>query len=127
MVRAARIAAQALVLPLVLAGCQQHGATQDGEAIYCSLAGAKEFKPDCVLERTMIDGKATLVIRHPDGAFHRLEVSGDGQNLLAADGADVTQSARKQDRFEVILGQDRYVVPVAAPAPANAAGDAGPR
>ena len=42
--------------------------------------------------------------------------SADLDDLLAADGADVTQSARKQDRYEVILGQDRYVVPVQAPA-----------
>lgn len=105
---------------LLLAACQQpQAATEDGEPIWCSLAGAKEFKQDCTLERVEIDGKATFVIRHPDGAFHRLEASKDGQNLLAADGADVTQSARKGDRFEVILGQDRYVVPVQAPGSAT--------
>lgn len=108
-----------MLLPLsILAACQQPGGgdAADGEPIYCALGGAKTFTTDCRLERTVIDGKATFVIRHPDGAFHRLEVSADGQNLLAADGADVTQSARKQDRYEVILGQDRYVVPVQAPA-----------
>lgn len=110
-----------LALSLLLAACQQasDATVADGEAIYCALAGAKEFKQDCTLERTQIDGKATYVIRHPDGAFHRLVVSDDGQNLLAADGADVTQSARKQDRYEVILEQDRYVVPVQAPASAK--------
>ena len=110
-----------LALPLLLAACQQTGAgaEQDGEPIYCALAGAKEFKTDCRLERVMLDGRQTFVIRHPDGAFHRLEASADGQNLLAADGADVTQSARKGDRYEVILGQDRYVVPVQAPANAT--------
>ena len=111
-----------LALCLLLSACQQQGEgdTEDGEPIMCSLAGAKEFKPDCRLERTIADGKPTLVIRHPDGAFHRLVVSPDSQNLLAADGADVTQSARKGDRYEVILGQDRYVVPVKAPADAKA-------
>lgn len=107
----------ALIPLLLLAACQQRGEgdVADGEAIYCAPDGAKEFKPECRLERTVIDGKKTFVIRHADGAFHRLVVSDDGQNLLAADGADVTQSARKGDRFEVILGQDRYVVPVQAP------------
>ncbi len=111
-----------LAVPLLLGACQQHGANgaEDGEPIYCALAGAKEFTTDCRLDRVMLDGRQTFVIRHPDGAFHRLEVSGDGQNLLAADGADVTQSARKGDRYEVILGQDRYVVPVKAPANAPA-------
>ena len=110
----------ALSLSTSLSACrEQTAADEDGEAIMCSLAGAKEFKPDCRLERTVADGKPTFVIRHPDGAFHRLTVSPDAQHLLAADGADVTQSARKQDRYEVILGQDRYVVPVQAPADAR--------
>lgn len=107
-----------LAAPLVLTACHKREAAteQDGEPISCALAGAREFRADCRLERVMMDGRETYVIRHPDGAFHRLELSRDGQNLLAADGADVTQSARKGDRFEVILGQDRYVVPVAASA-----------
>lgn len=111
-----------LALPLLLAACQQHGADagRAGEPIYCALAGAKEFTTECRLERVMLDGRQTFVIRHPDGGFHRLEASADGQNLLAADGADVTQSARKGDRYEVILGQDRYVVSVQAPANAAA-------
>ncbi len=116
-----RKASVAIAAPLLLAACQQPGGAeaQDGEPIFCALAGAKEFKQDCRLERTQIDGKQTFVIRHPDGGFRRLLVSDDGQNLLAADGADVTQSARKGDRYEVILVQDRYVVPVQAPAGAK--------
>ena len=115
-----RTMALGMVLALSLAACrQQTEAEEDGEKIMCSLAGAKEFKPDCRLERTVADGKPTFVIRHPDGAFHRLVVSPDSQNLLAADGADDTKSARKGDRYEVILGQDRYVVPVKAPADAK--------
>ena len=115
-----RTMALGLVMALSLAACRQQTAVEeDGEPIMCALAGAKAFKAECRLERTVADGKPTFVIRHPDGAFHRLVVSPDGQNLLAADGADVTQSARKQDRYEVILGQDRYVVPVRAPADAR--------
>lgn len=56
-------------------------------------------------------------MRHPDGKFRRLVASADSQNLLAADGADQSQSALKGDRWEVILDDDRYVVPVKADAP----------
>ena len=101
------------LLPL-LAGCAQSSEEVPGEAITCALAGSHEFRPDCRLERTEIDGKAVFVVRHPDGAFRRLEVSADGQNLLAADGAFESQSALKGDRYEVILGDDRYVIPVKA-------------
>lgn len=87
------------------------------EKIWCALGGASEFKQDCTVERGKDGDAATFVIRHPDGGFHRLEASKDGQQLLAADGADGTQSARKQDRYEVILGDNRYVIPVHAPAP----------
>jgi hypothetical protein len=67
--------------------------------------------------RATVEGAAVLVVRHPDGGFRRFEVSQDGQNLLAADGAEVTQSALKADRWEVILGDNRYVIPVKADAP----------
>ena len=64
----------------------------------------------------MSDGVQVIVVRLPDGGFRRLEVSKDGQNLNAADGADRSQSALKGDRFEVILGQDRFVIPAKADA-----------
>jgi hypothetical protein len=113
-------AANCLGLPLLLAACTPASdaapeATQ--ERIACALGGAAEFSENCELERTAVEGAEVLVVRHPDGGFRRLEVSKDGQNLLAADGADVTQSARKGDRWEVVLGEHRYVIPVKADAP----------
>jgi hypothetical protein len=87
------------------------------EKIWCALGGASEFKQDCTVERGKDGDSTTFVIRHPDGGFHRLEASKDGEQLLAADGADATQSALKQDRYEVILGDNRYVIPLNAPAP----------
>ena len=62
----------------------------------------------------MAVGAQVIVVRLPDGGFHRFEVSKDGQNLEAADGADQSQSALKGDRFEVILEQDRFVFPAKA-------------
>lgn len=87
-----------------------------GEPVLCSLGGARDFKAECQLDRSVVDGAQVFIVRHPDGAFRRLQVSEDGQNLLAADGADETQSALKGDRYEVILGPDRYVIPAKADA-----------
>lgn len=110
-----------LAIAFGLTACaQSHADADDGEPVMCALGGAGEFKPACRLERTTIDAQQVLVVRHPDGGFRRLTISADGQHLDAADGADRSQSARKGDRFEVILGSDRYVIPVAAPAQADA-------
>ncbi len=105
---------------LLLTACSQDFAPPakiDDEPVFCALAGSQDFKDQCRAERTTVDGAQVIVVRHPDGAFRRLEVSKDGQNLLAADGADQSQSALKGDRFEVILGPDRYVIPAKANAP----------
>jgi hypothetical protein len=104
----------ALLVPFLLAACSQSETEDGGEAITCALDGAEEFKPWCRVERSVVEGKAIFVVRHPDGAFRRLEAGADGQNLLAADGAFESQSALKGDRYEVILGDDRYVIPVQA-------------
>lgn len=109
------------LLPFVLlAACGDPAPDADAvaksETIWCGLDGATELKRDCALERGMDSGRAVFVVHHPDGKFRRLLASNDGQNLLAADGADQSQSALKQDRWEVILGDDRYVVPVRADA-----------
>jgi hypothetical protein len=105
---------------LALAACSpgsEAAPEEPQERIACALDGAAEFTADCALERATVEGAAVLVVRHPDGGFRRFEVSQDGQNLLAADGAEVTQSALKADRWEVILGDNRYVIPVKADAP----------
>jgi hypothetical protein len=110
----------AVLLVLALAACSpgsEAAPETPQERIACAVGGVAEFTEDCTLERGIAEGAQALVVRHPDGGFRRLEVSQDGQNLLAADGAEVTQSARKGDRWEVILGEHRYVIPVKADAP----------
>ena len=101
---------------LLLAACSRGGTApaSGGETIACALGGSLQFKPDCTAERTVSEGAQVIVVRLPGGGFHRLEVSKDGQHLTAADGADQSQSALKGDRFEVILGQDRFVIPAHA-------------
>lgn len=112
--------ALALLPFAALAGCSDpapgEGAAVASEAVWCGLGGATELKQDCTLERGVEEDRPAFVVRHPDGKFRRLIASPDGQNLLAADGADQSQSALKGDRWEVILGDDRYVVPVKADA-----------
>ena len=109
-----------ILLPL-LAACGGGGAKppEAAEQVWCSLGGSAHFAQECGLERVSEDGRPAFVLRHPDGKFRRLVASADGQQLLAADGADQSQSARKSgpegERWEVILGDDRYVVPVQAP------------
>ena len=108
-----------VLIPLVLLAACNKPAKEDqearGEPIYCSIAGDKQFKPICTVEREQMDATKVFIIRHPSGEFHRLEVSADGQNVVAADGADGTKSALKGDRYEVILGENRYVIPVRTP------------
>lgn len=103
-----------------LIGCSDpapdEGGVAKNERVWCGLDGTTELKQDCTLERGSEEGRTAFVVRHPDGKFRRLVASADGQNLLAADGADQSQSALKGDRWEVILGDDRYVVPVKADA-----------
>ena len=106
-----------VVAVLLLGACSKGGVgtkAEDGETIACALGGSLQFKPDCTAERSTADGAQVIVVRLPDGAFHRFEVSKDGQQLLAADGADHSQSALKGERFEVILGPDRFVIPAHA-------------
>lgn len=109
----------AVVAVLLLGACSKGGVpanAEQGESIACALGGSLQFKPDCTAERSSENGVQAIVVRLPDGGFRRFEVSKDGQQLLAADGADQTKSALKGDRFEVILGQDRFVIPAQASA-----------
>jgi hypothetical protein len=112
----------ALASVTLLAACSQGEAEPGGakpERVFCALGGSLQFADNCTIERTAVEGAQVIVVRHPDGAFRRLEVSKDGQNLTAADGAEQSQSALKGDRFEVILGDSRYVIPAKADASAQ--------
>lgn len=106
-------------LVLILAGCGQSEAPAKGEAITCALNGTVAFVADCRAERVSLEGRQGFIVHHPDGGFRRLLLSADGQSVEAADGADAAQSALKGDRFEVIVGADRYVIPAKADAAAR--------
>ena len=103
-----------LVAATLLAGCSAEQAPKQAEGaehIACALAGAREFAPNCAVERSLADGTLTLVVRHPDGGFRRFEVLKDGRGLAAADGAEIAATALAGDMLEVSVGTDRYRFP----------------
>jgi len=78
----------------------------------CAAPGSSEFTPVCTIDRTETPAGVILTLRHPDGAFHRLQITRDGRGVIAADGAEpakVTPIAA--DRIEVELGGARYRLP----------------
>ena len=108
-----RIAALAL---LSLAACGEEAPGDPlpaGTVIDCALGGSTEFTPDCTMERDTRDGQALLIVRHPDGGFHRLELGVEGRGIVAADGADIAVVSQGEGAVEVHVGPDRYRLPVA--------------
>jgi hypothetical protein len=80
--------------------------------IPCAAPGTADLAPVCTLDRTESANGVILTLRHPDGAFHRLQITRDGRGVIAADGAEparVTPIAA--DRIEVELGGARYRLP----------------
>lgn len=96
---------------LILAACSAKSGQQapTGEAIPCALAGAKTFTASCTLERGTQDGKAMVVVHHPDGGFRRLVASEGG--YVTADGSDQVAIERNGKDTEVTVGDDHYLFP----------------
>lgn len=98
-------------------------AADDGR-IDCMPVGEAAFQRACEIERGRDrEGVVTLTIRHPDGGFRRLIVTGDGRGVIAADGAEpavVTTISPRE--IEVALGGNRYRLPATVKPGAAAAG-----
>jgi hypothetical protein len=111
---------------LLLAGCQERSADtrvlaaveadqrraadEDGR-ILCA-RGSATLARDCTVDRLQSRDGLILTLRHPDGRFHRVMVTGDGRGVVAADGAEIAKVAIKgADGIEVALGGDRYRLP----------------
>ena len=90
---------------------QDRGDDPAAERIACAHPGAPLTR-DCTVERSRGEGGVILTIRHPDGAFRRLLVGGDGRAVTAADGAQQA-SARIVDggETEITLAGERYRLP----------------
>ncbi len=114
------------LLALALAACSDKvpeataegsaSAEQNAKTIPCALGGATEFKPDCSVEDTTVDGKLFWIVRHPDGGFRRFQMIDNGTRIATADGADEVEMTRDGGEFIVKAGPDRYRFP-AAPEP----------
>jgi hypothetical protein len=77
----------------------------------CALAGAKEFKQDCLIERSSKGGKQFVVVRHPDGGFRRLVVIDGGKRYASADGAESAEVVANGKEVEVTVEDDHYLFP----------------
>jgi hypothetical protein len=117
------------LLPLLVAGCggqpsdsvvatapetaNQATATQlETPKVDCAPPGTADLTPVCTLDRTETAAGTILTLRHPDGAFHRLQVTRDGRGVIAADGAEPARvTPVGPDRVEVELGGARYRLP----------------
>jgi hypothetical protein len=102
---------------LMLAACGPTG-NRNGETaadagdIACAPQGASDFKRVCTLDRVAGDDGLTLVVRNPDGGFHRLLVTRDGRGVVAADGAEkAAVTITGPGEIEVAIGGDRYRLP----------------
>ncbi|MGH6787447.1 MAG: hypothetical protein ACREBO_11495 [Novosphingobium sp.] len=104
-----------LAASLLLFGCSAAEAPTQAageEHIACALAGAKDFAPNCAVERAEVDGGRVLVVRHPDGGFRRFAVTDDGRGVAPADGAQAAAMALSGNVLEVTVDGDRYRFPV---------------
>jgi len=116
--RGFRVAAGPFVVALAsvtMAACSSGEApsvAEGPEHVPCALGGGQAFAPVCAVERASKGGELTLVVRHPDGAFRRLAVVGDGRGLIVADGAQEAKAQLRGGQLEVALGDDRYMFPV---------------
>jgi hypothetical protein len=106
----------ALLALAALGGCSSEpGAApqvaEGGEHVPCALDGATEFSGSCAVDRSQVDGKLTLTVRHPDGAFRRFAVVTDGRGLAVADGAEQAVNTMQGDKLAVTVADDRYLFP----------------
>jgi hypothetical protein len=98
--------------PLIEAEAEARAELAESGMVYCAVNGAANFRPDCQIERTRSDDGLVLVLRHPDGGFRRLLVTGDGRGLVAADGAEPAVVSPVSEReIEVAIAFDRYRLP----------------
>ncbi len=105
----------ALILLIAVSGCsagaEQSQAAPGAERIECALGEGAEFAPDCLVERSAVEGERVLTVRHPDGGFRRFDQVDDGRGLVIADGADQAKLTFAGDMLEVTVATDRYRFP----------------
>ncbi|MGE0776192.1 MAG: hypothetical protein AB7G25_07165 [Sphingomonadaceae bacterium] len=97
---------------VALAGCRGEAPVDPDTLIACQQAERSAFKRECTAERSEGRYGTILTLRRPDGGFRRLLIAGDGQGVIAADGAEVAEVRMSGDsEIEVMIGGDRYRLP----------------
>jgi len=87
-------------------------ADADAGRIECAIEGAARFERVCTVERLAGGDRLILMVRAPNGSFRRLEVTGDGRGVAAADGAEPARvTLLDGSRIEVAIAGDRYRLP----------------
>lgn len=103
------------ILTLLLAACSSNSEAPPIAAgddhIECAVGGAIDLQKACSVERTAADGRTTLVVHHPDGAFRRFDLTTDGTGLVVTDGAQAAVTRLDGYRLDVTVGADRYLFP----------------
>ncbi len=106
-----------LLLPFALLACGQAetnhlASVPEEDRIECRIGGADQFERFCAIERTQAEGGTILTIRKPDGGFRRLQLTGDGRGVVAADGAEKATVSLFGDRqIDVAIGGDTFRLP----------------
>ena len=120
------------ILLLALAACSSKAGDQGAggglfgtaqgpaEEVTCALADAKTFTSVCTIERVNQDGKAIVIVHHPDGGFRRLIELDGGKNFAAADGSDEVAIEPNGKEVEVTVAGDHYLFPAPGAASNNA-------
>ena len=104
------------LLLLALAGCGEANtdprfAEDDDGRVLCA-RGDDALARTCIVERERRDEGLVLTMRHPDGGFRRLLVTGGGRGVVAADGAEPARVTIVDRRtIDVALGNARYRLP----------------
>lgn len=97
-------------------------ASEDDRQIECALDGADVFTRECTRTLIPAEGGDQLIIEAPDGSFRRFVILTDGRGLDAADGAESPRiSLLGDDRIQVVIGGDRYMLPARIKAEGDAA------
>ena len=100
---------------------QQTDAEDDGR-VPCARGGG-ELQHTCTVEQARDADGLILTVRHPDGGFRRLRVTGHGRAVIAADGAEAAKvTVIGPAGIEVAVAGDRYRLPATVKHPGGRGG-----
>jgi len=94
-------------------------AASNAQVLPCALAGSRSFTANCATEKVTSAGQTIVTVHHPNGGFRRLIELEGGSRYAAADGSDEVHVERNGAEIEVTLGDDHYLFPAPANAPAK--------